>query len=114
MINSQLIKTKKIKEIKSVGRTIGPSQALFIYEIISSSNCSSILIAENIKHAKQLQREIDFFFSNNSSVDYFPEWETLPYDNFSPHREIISKRLAILSKSINKSKRITKTWLVFC
>jgi len=107
MINSQLIKTKKIKEIKSVGRTIGPSQALFIYEIISSSNCSSILIAENIKHAKQLQREIDFFFSNNSSVDYFPEWETLPYDNFSPHREIISKRLAILSKSANKDKRIT-------
>ncbi|MEC9415048.1 MAG: transcription-repair coupling factor [Pseudomonadota bacterium] len=107
MINLQLINSIKIEEITSVGRTIGPSQALLIYEIMNSSNCPSIVVAENIKHAKQLQREIDFFCSNNLSADYFPEWETLPYDNFSPHQEIISKRLGILSKSINKDKRIT-------
>ena len=26
----------------------------------------------------------------------FPDWETLPYDNFSPHQDIISSRLTSL------------------
>ncbi len=26
----------------------------------------------------------------------FPDWETLPYDNFSPHQDIISERLRTL------------------
>ena len=26
----------------------------------------------------------------------FPDWETLPYDNFSPHQDLISERLATL------------------
>ena len=27
----------------------------------------------------------------------FPDWETLPYDHFSPHQDIISARLATLN-----------------
>ena len=28
----------------------------------------------------------------------FPDWETLPYDQFSPHPEIVSQRLAALHR----------------
>ncbi|MFX8868133.1 hypothetical protein ABTM84_19360, partial [Acinetobacter baumannii] len=28
----------------------------------------------------------------------FPDWETLPYDRFSPHPDIVSQRLATLNR----------------
>jgi transcription-repair coupling factor (superfamily II helicase) len=31
-------------------------------------------------------------------VLHFPDWETLPYDHFSPHPEIVSQRLATLNR----------------
>jgi transcription-repair coupling factor (superfamily II helicase) len=29
-------------------------------------------------------------------VHLLPDWETLPYDSFSPHQDLISERLATL------------------
>ena len=44
------------------------------------------------------QRLIDElpFFSPNARCVLFPDWETLPYDGFSPHQDLISERLATL------------------
>ena len=36
----------------------------------------------------------------------FPDWETLPYDNFSPHQEIISARLSALYQLQQGKKQI--------
>src|SRR5574343_751740 len=36
------------------------------------------------------------FFSPGLRVAVFPDWETLPYDSFSPHQDLISERLATL------------------
>lgn len=36
------------------------------------------------------------FFTPELRTRIFPDWETLPYDNFSPHQELISERLATL------------------
>ena len=36
------------------------------------------------------------FFAPALRVALFPDWETLPYDNFSPHQDLISERLATL------------------
>lgn len=36
------------------------------------------------------------FFSPHLTVLHFPDWETLPYDHFSPHQDIISQRLLTL------------------
>jgi transcription-repair coupling factor (superfamily II helicase) len=38
------------------------------------------------------------FFSPDLMVVNFPDWETLPYDHFSPHQDIISQRLATLAQ----------------
>lgn len=38
------------------------------------------------------------FFSPDLIVLNFPDWETLPYDHFSPHQDIISQRLATLAQ----------------
>ena len=36
------------------------------------------------------------FFEPGLRVAVFPDWETLPYDTFSPHQDLISERLATL------------------
>lgn len=36
------------------------------------------------------------FFAPTLRVHQFPDWETLPYDTFSPHQDLISERLATL------------------
>src|SRR5436190_10184047 len=38
------------------------------------------------------------FFSPGLTVLNFPDWETLPYDHFSPHQDIISQRLLTLTQ----------------
>lgn len=45
--------------------------------------------------AQRLQDELAFF-APGLRIAQFPDWETLPYDNFSPHQDLISERLATL------------------
>jgi transcription-repair coupling factor (superfamily II helicase) len=47
---------------------------------------------------------IRFFQSTATTADdilRFPDWETLPYDAFSPHQDITSERLACLQQLRN-------------
>ncbi|MBK6615676.1 transcription-repair coupling factor [Ottowia sp.] len=48
--------------------------------------------------ATDTQRLLDeiAFFSPDLRCAVFPDWETLPYDSFSPHQDLISERLATL------------------
>ena len=47
--------------------------------------------------AQRLEEEIAFF-APELHIAVFPDWETLPYDTFSPHEDLISERLATLWK----------------
>ncbi|MEP7302966.1 MAG: DEAD/DEAH box helicase, partial [Caldimonas sp.] len=47
--------------------------------------------------AGRLAEELGFF-APELRVSVFPDWETLPYDTFSPHQDLISERLATLWK----------------
>ncbi|WP_157269938.1 transcription-repair coupling factor [Azohydromonas aeria] len=42
------------------------------------------------------------FFEPGLRVAVFPDWETLPYDNFSPHQDLISERLATLWRILQR------------
>ncbi len=43
------------------------------------------------------------FFAPGLRVAVFPDWETLPYDTFSPHQDLISERLATLWRLLQHS-----------
>jgi transcription-repair coupling factor (superfamily II helicase) len=45
--------------------------------------------------AQRLADELPFFDAT-LRVALFPDWETLPYDSFSPHQDLVSERLATL------------------
>ena len=55
-----------------------------------------LYVAANTEDAMRMRGEIAFYASGDAPLMSFPDWETLPYDNFSPHQDLISERLATL------------------
>ena len=45
--------------------------------------------------AARLAQELAWF-APDLAIGVFPDWETLPYDHFSPHQDLVSERLATL------------------
>jgi transcription-repair coupling factor (superfamily II helicase) len=54
-----------------------------------------VVMTANPADALRLQQEM-LFFEPSLQVCVLPDWETLPYDNFSPHQGLVSERLATL------------------
>ena len=46
-------------------------------------------------------------FAPELRVAVFPDWETLPYDSFSPHQDLISERLATLWELLQSQQKPT-------
>ncbi len=58
-----------------------------------------LVITPDSQSAEQLQARLRFFCHDESlDILCFPDWETLPYDAFSPHQDIISERLETLCR----------------
>ncbi len=72
------------------------SQALAEYALtLQSSHTPLVILTASAFEAQRLLDEIPFF-AKDISVHVLPDWETLPYDVFSPHPDLISERLATL------------------
>ena len=78
---------------------VGSSLALATAQLANTQPRPLLLITADAPAAYRLEQEIKFFTRKfNLPVHVLPDWETLPYDNFSPHQDIISERLHILSQ----------------
>jgi transcription-repair coupling factor (superfamily II helicase) len=60
----------------------------------ASGQLTAIVCAEPAD-TQRLEAELAFF-APELRIAVFPDWETLPYDTFSPHQDLISERLATL------------------
>ncbi|CAM2991175.1 transcription-repair coupling factor [Legionella worsleiensis] len=83
------------------GQLYGSSLALALAEYCQETPGIKLLIAQDNLSASQLQDELQFFLNpqkQQQELLFFPDWETLPYDQFSPHQDIISERLYTLSR----------------
>ena len=65
------------------------------YEHLSSKKQSLNIFTGNVYEAIRLKEEISWFYPK-LRVNHFPDWETLPYDQISPHPDLISERLLTL------------------
>ncbi|MBT8122932.1 MAG: transcription-repair coupling factor, partial [Gammaproteobacteria bacterium] len=75
----------------------GDSLALAVCNAVKQSSDLVVVVSANMQIAEQLRDQFMFFDSGNrTSASIFPDWETLPYDNFSPHQDIVSERLSTL------------------
>ena len=87
----------KINSILKTGQLYGASRSLFVAQQIRQFKGLSVIVTHDMAEAEQLEREIKFFRDGQLKILQFPDLETLPYDNFSPHQDIISKRLRCLA-----------------
>lgn len=79
------------------GHLQGSSDALAIASAYQQANGPVVLLTADTPSAMKLQREVAFFLNIPADqVPLFPDWETLPYDMFSPHQDIVSQRLETL------------------
>ena len=81
----------------SLGGLIGASVSLLAAELAEGLQRPLLVLAGDPRHADQLEAEIRYFAAPDLPVEHFVEWETLPYDSFSPHQDIVSQRLAVLA-----------------
>ena len=82
----------------SLPRPTGSSDALLLAHLALREKAIGKVTAIVTTDASDAQRLMDemVFFAPGLRCVLFPDWETLPYDTFSPHQDLISERLATL------------------
>ncbi len=86
------------------GRTYGCSKGLALAKAIEQFSGLTLIIAPDIQTAHSLESELTFFCKPGIEIYLFPDSETLAYDVFSPHEDIISDRILALS-ALPKTKQ---------
>jgi transcription-repair coupling factor (superfamily II helicase) len=79
-------------------RPVGSGDALLLARLARRHADHQRLLAVVTAEPADSQRLADElpFFEPGLRIAVFPDWETLPYDSFSPHQDLISERLATL------------------
>jgi transcription-repair coupling factor (superfamily II helicase) len=79
-------------------RPSGSADALLLAQLAlreSATGRRMAIFTADARDAQRLLEELPFF-APDLRCTLFPDWETLPYDTFSPHQDLISERLATL------------------
>ncbi len=79
-------------------RPVGSADALLLARFAQAQTAQkklTAIVTAEPADTQRLEAELPFF-APGLRVAVFPDWETLPYDTFSPHQDLISERLATL------------------
>ncbi|EED33074.1 transcription-repair coupling factor [gamma proteobacterium NOR5-3] len=81
----------------AIGPFFGSTASLCIAELATTERLL-VVFTEDTAQTQVLARELPFFLPPECEILLLPDWETLPYDNFSPHQDIVSERLRTLHR----------------
>lgn len=73
----------------------GGAAAIAVAACAGASVGLTLMVAADTSGARRWVGELEFY-APDLDVLYFPDWETLAYDAFSPHQDIVSERLTTL------------------
>ena len=79
------------------GQLTPSATVLACNQLVAHSSQPLLVITPDIHTASQLRHDLHFFDSRTPHWA-FPDRETLPFDHFSPHHDLLSKRLRTLSQ----------------
>jgi transcription-repair coupling factor (superfamily II helicase) len=75
----------------------GDSLSLALGRAVLDRDGLLVVVTPDMQTADRLYEQLGFFLAGSETTRHvFPDWETLPYDVFSPHQDIISGRLSTL------------------
>lgn len=86
-----------------------PSALAFHLAAAAAAHTGPLLaIARDNHAAHQLESDLRTLLGGDDAIPVlpFPDWETLPYDQFSPHPDIVSQRLSALHRLPNLQRGI--------
>ncbi len=95
-IFSPIVPQSKDQAVIWTGLT-GCGDSLALASAIKNENRLFVIVTPDNQTALRLEHELAFFLQGEYPILQFPDWETLPYDVFSPLPEIISERLKTLA-----------------
>ena len=78
-------------------RLFGAGKPLAIAQAVRRHAGLVVVVVGDTNTALQLSNDIPFFVDEMDHY-HLPDWEILPYDQFSPYQDIISDRISILSR----------------
>lgn len=77
----------------------GVCQAVTLASLVRQHPGTTLLVTSDTPSALSLELELTYLLGKcDIKVRLFPDRETLPYDSFSPHQDLISQRLETLSQ----------------
>ena len=88
-------------------RPVGSADALLLARLGEREKGDgrvTAIVTADASDARRLMEEMEFF-APELRCALFPDWETLPYDSFSPHQDLISERLAALWRINQRDKK---------
>lgn len=89
------------------GNLTGSALSMAICHAAEQHDGAVLMIVPDTPTALKLEAELEFFKKpHDYDVLVFPDWETLPYDTFSPHQDIISQRLLTLHQLLTFTRGI--------
>jgi transcription-repair coupling factor (superfamily II helicase) len=81
--------------VASLPHCPGSSDAWLLAQLALRDQGLLVVVTASATDAIRLAEELHYF-GPDLSIQVLPDWETLPYDQFSPHQDLISERLAAL------------------
>ena len=97
MVDRELLLPSKAQMLVRWGQLYGSAASMWLAEGARRASGPLLVIAADARQAGRLEDELRFFSPAGTYIENFPDWETLPYDLFSPHPDIVSQRLRMLS-----------------
>ncbi len=88
------------------GQLYGSAMSLKFADAVQVLDSPLLVIASNARELSRLEDELRFFLPANLPPLIIPGWETLPYDLFAPHPDIVSQRLSTLSRLANLKRGV--------
>jgi len=98
--------TKKTALFRA-GQLYGSAQGLLLAQTALQHDGPLLVLTDDTATAHRLELDARFYLGKNDlPILHFPDWETLPYDTFSPHQDIVSERLDTLHQLPNFKRGI--------
>ena len=86
-------------QMQTLSCIAGVGQAVTLASLIRQHPGTTLIVTSDTPTALSLELELNYLLANTTiKVRLFPDRETLPYDSFSPHQDLISQRLETLSQ----------------
>lgn len=86
----------------------GSAGQLFISLFSDKVSHQLLVICSSYESAERTQKDLEFFVEK-SAINFFPHWDTIPYDNQSPDKDVIAVRFHALANILDRKAKIVIT-----